>query len=102
MKINRAKNPDSMIDFEKKHTPFIEKVSRKIIVSVGTEIEHPMNPEHYITWIELLLNGESLGVKELDNEDPPSATFELDKEPFPSDEIKARANCNLHGTWESF
>jgi len=102
MKIKKAKNPDSMIDFEKKHTPSIEKISKKIIVSIGSGIEHPMNPEHYIEWIEIFINDESISIKELDSEDHPSATFELDSEPFPSDKIKAQARCNLHGIWESF
>ncbi len=101
MKINKPRNPDLMNDFEKKHTPSIERISKKIIVSVGSGIEHPMNPEHYITYIELFLNGESLEIKELDSEDAPNATFELDSEPSPLDKLIAHANCNLHGTWES-
>jgi len=101
MKINRAKDPESMIDFEKKHTPSIERISRKVIVNVGSGIEHPMNPEHFIEWVELFINDESVDVKELDSEDRPSVTFELDSEPLPTDKIKAHIHCNIHGTWES-
>ena len=101
MKINKPKHLNSMNDFEKKHSPVIEIISSKVIVKIGNGIEHPMNPEHFITWVELFLNGEHLERKELDSEDEPAATFELDSEPSPLDSITARSNCNIHGTWES-
>ncbi len=101
MKINKAKHPESMNDFEKKHTPCIEIIATKAIVKVGCELVHPMNPEHHIEEIELYLNGELIGKEKLYEEGEPSATFALEREILPDDSLVARATCNLHGTWES-
>ncbi|NOX71925.1 MAG: hypothetical protein GXO64_04495 [Candidatus Micrarchaeota archaeon] len=101
MKINRPKHIDSMTDFEKKHTPSVEIIAGKVIVKVGSGITHPMNPEHLITNIELLVDGNIAAEKELDDEDEPAATFELDERTVETSKIMARATCNLHGTWES-
>ena len=100
MKIHRPKHTDSMNDFEKTHTPSIEVLAEEVIVTVG-EIEHPMNPEHFITRIELLINGREEASKELNYDDKPSVTFKLGRPLFPDDRIAARAMCNIHGVWES-
>ena len=45
-------------DFEKKHTPHIDvdEVDEGLLVTVtvGWDVPHPNQPDHYITWIELL------------------------------------------------
>ena len=38
---------------QEKHVPVIERVDGGYRVTVGS-VEHPMTPEHYIQWIELL------------------------------------------------
>ncbi len=38
---------------KKKHVPVIEPIEGGYRVTVGS-VEHPMLPEHYIQWIELL------------------------------------------------
>jgi superoxide reductase len=36
-----------------KHIPIVEKKCKTITVTVGS-VEHPMDKEHYIEWIELI------------------------------------------------
>jgi superoxide reductase len=72
----------------KKHVPVIE--GRK--VKVG-QIEHPMEQEHYIEWIEATSErGETCKVF-LKPGDKPEAEFYF--------EVKSsREYCNLHGLWK--
>lgn len=100
-KKDKQKDISSMNEFEKKHTPKIQIISNKVIIKVGTGIEHPMNPEHYITDIEMSVNGKKVGRKKLDSEDEPAATFSLDNEINYNDRIIAFSKCNRHGVWES-
>jgi len=96
MELNKPKDPNNMTDFEKKHTPILEISSGKVIVRVG-EITHPMEEEHYIQYIELFKDGESIEKKELKPGDEPKAEFEN----VLLGNLKAQELCNLHGLWES-
>jgi desulfoferrodoxin-like iron-binding protein len=100
-KVNRPKNSELMNDFEKKHTPSISRFSSKIIIRVGCGVNHPMLPEHHITFIKLFLNGEHFDTKDLDYGDEPVVTFHLEKQLAVTDRLTAQANCNIHGVWES-
>jgi superoxide reductase len=75
---------------KEKHLPVIEQREGKTIVSVG-EIEHPMEENHYIEWIELIANGKVFR-KQLSSGDKPIAEFCVVGE-------KARVYCNVHGLW---
>ena len=97
MELNKVKDPNNMTDFEKKHTPIIEISGDKVIVKVGDEIVHPMEPDHYIQYIELFKDNESIAKKELKPGDKPEAEFEN----VPLGNFKAQELCNLHGLWES-
>jgi len=97
IELNTPKDPANMTDFEKKHTPAIEISGNKVIVKVGEGIAHPMEKDHYITYIELFKDSESLAKKELKPTDEPMAEFEN----IHLGELKARALCNLHGLWQS-
>lgn len=77
-----------------KHVPVIEKVDCGYKVSVGST-EHPMLETHYIEWIDLITETETLR-KYLKAGDPPVAVFKTD-----SKEVTARSFCNLHGLWKS-
>lgn len=80
-----------------KHIPVIEKHDDSVRITVGS-VAHPMTAEHYIEWIELLMNGRLLRQK-LEPDDEPVAIFDgLDMDEA---EIAARAYCNLHGLWKS-
>ena len=59
---------------KEKHVPVIEPIEGGYRVTVGS-VEHPMLPEHYIQWIELLTNAEAK-------------------------DVTAREYCNLHGLWK--
>lgn len=75
-----------------KHVPVVTKVEGGYHVAVGS-IAHPMQPDHYIQWIELLTPNEVLR-KELKPADQPEATFITS-----AHAVKARIYCNLHGLW---
>lgn len=77
-----------------KHIPVIEKDDKGVIVKVGS-IEHPMDEEHYIEWIEISTEKGS-SKKFLKPGDLPQAKF-----PVKTENVKARAYCNLHGLWKS-
>ena len=77
---------------KEKHVPVIEKITGGYKVTVGSVL-HPMQPEHYIQWIELLADGQVLR-RQLRPGEKPEAVFMTDAE-----EVKARELCNLHGLW---
>ena len=80
-----------------KHVPYIEEKENGYLVKVGKEIAHPMLENHYITMIEIIVDGDKLYRKYLKAGDAPEAFFEVPK----GKEIKAREYCNLHGLWVS-
>jgi len=77
-----------------KHVPIIEKTKKGIMVIVGS-VEHPMQDEHYIEWIEVISKG-IIYRQKLKSGGSPKAMFKVDFE-----ELIARAYCNLHGLWIS-
>ena len=80
---------------QEKHVPVVEKIEGGYLVKVGS-VDHPMTPEHYIQWIELVAEDGTLTQRKfLDPSNAPSATFKTD-----ADKVTAREYCNLHGLWE--
>lgn len=77
-----------------KHVPVIEKIEGGYKVTVGV-VEHPMMPEHYIEWIELITDNEVMR-KYLKPGEKPVAVFKTDAK-----KVTAREYCNLHGHWKS-
>ena len=77
-----------------KHVPVIEKVAGGIKVTVGS-VPHPMTAEHYIEWIQLIVDGKSCR-RYLQPGDAPEATF-----PVEGAELVAREYCNVHGLWKN-
>lgn len=78
-----------------KHVPVIEKTEDgKTLIKVGSE-PHPMIPEHYIEFIEIISeDGTEIQRKFLHPDEQPLAEFN-----FSGDKIKARELCNIHGLW---
>ncbi|MFC1644403.1 desulfoferrodoxin [Patescibacteria group bacterium] len=74
-----------------KHVPVIEKIEGGVRVMVG-EVNHPMEADHYIEWIEVIGGGKILR-KYLKPGDTPNAEFMVEGD------VIARAYCNLHGLW---
>jgi superoxide reductase len=76
-----------------KHVPVLLQNERKTIVSVGEEL-HPMQEDHFIEWIEIILqNGKSFRVF-LNPSDEPKAEFVFNEKI-----VKIREYCNIHGLW---
>ncbi|MBS3112825.1 desulfoferrodoxin [Candidatus Woesearchaeota archaeon] len=73
-----------------KHVPVVEVLKNSVKVKIGS-LPHPMEPQHYIEWIEVLSEGK-IYRQYLKPGDAPEATF-----PVLAD--KARAYCNIHGLW---
>ena len=63
-------------------------------MKVGS-VAHPMDPDHYIEWIELLADGKAYR-EFLKPGGPPEAVF-----PVVAETASAREFCNVHGLWKS-
>jgi len=79
-----------------KHVPVVEKTATGVKVKIGSE-PHPMEAEHFIEWIEIIV-GEEVKRKYLRPGEAPEAEFCVADSVV---EIKARAYCNLHGLWQA-
>jgi len=94
---------EKMEDQEReKHVPVIEELPAEIcrgkdgvVVKIG-QVEHPMEDEHYIEWIEIITADGKTGKKFLNPGSRPQAEFYTRKEV-----IGARTYCNAHGLWKS-
>lgn len=79
-----------------KHVPVVDVDGNKVTVKVGS-VPHPMTPEHYIQWIECIVNG-NIYRKELEPTDEPQAVFIIDGD-F-AEISMVREYCNVHGLWK--
>ena len=77
-----------------KHVPVIERLPSGIKVKVGGA-PHPMEPKHYIEWIEVIADG-MVCRQFLKPGDAPEATFNI-----AAKEIAVREHCNIHGLWKA-
>ena len=77
-----------------KHVPVIEITQDGIKVSVG-QVAHPMTEEHYIQWIEVVVD-DKISRAWLKPGDKPEAVFNVK-----GSRITAREYCNLHGHWKA-
>lgn len=89
----KVKTEDTKLE---KHVPFITTTDDgKVLVRIGENENHPMTEEHYIMFIELLLNNGAVVRKNLKPGDLPEAKFNAPKEKI----VEVREFCNLHGLW---
>ena len=77
-----------------KHVPVISLNGTTAEVKVGS-VAHPMEPDHYIEFIELLTAARVYRA-ELSPGKAPEASFDVHGEV-----IGARAYCNKHGLWKN-
>ena len=77
-----------------KHVPVIEKIEGGYKITIG-EVEHPMTEDHYIEWIQLLMENE-VYTKFLKPGEKPEAVFMTN-----AVKVTAREYCNLHGNWKN-
>ncbi|STO32303.1 Desulfoferrodoxin [Fusobacterium necrogenes] len=87
-----AKTQDAATE---KHVPYVEEKENGYLVRIGKDAKHPMLAEHYIEFIELEVDGDTLYRKYLKPEQEPEAFFEVPK----GKEVIAREYCNIHGLW---
>jgi len=90
-----SNNPSEL---ELKHVPIIETDTNNVKVVVGEE-KHIMEANHWIQYIELFVDGESIGRVDLSPGEEPELDFEVDV-PH-SKKIIAQELCNIHGLWEN-
>jgi len=77
-----------------KHVPVIEQTAKGIKVKVGS-VPHPMEPAHYIEWIEVLADGIAYR-KFLKPGIAPEAEFVIHPK-----KMTVREYCNVHGLWKA-
>lgn len=77
-----------------KHVPVIEKENGGVKVTVGS-VGHPMQDDHFIEWIELIVDGKAYR-QFLNPGEKPEAFFNVD-----GDNVTVREYCNLHGLWKA-
>lgn len=80
-----------------KHIPIIGKTQKGIKVKVG-EVPHPMEENHYIEWVELIIDGKAYR-EFLEPGDAPEVEFNLNISE--DSDLKVREYCNIHGLWHS-
>ena len=78
---------------KEKHVPVVSSGAGGVKVDVGS-VPHPMEPKHYIEWIEVIADGKVCR-QFLQPGQPPAATFNIEAE-----QVSAREYCNLHGLWK--
>ena len=81
---------------QEKHLPIVEQKEDKTLVKVGS-VEHPMEDNHYIQWIELIVE-DKVYRRYLKPGEKPEAEFDVNVN---GKKFFARAYCNLHGLWKS-
>ena len=91
MKLLEEKTQD---EGNEKHVPVIEKTGDGVKVKVGS-VEHPMEDNHFIEWIEVIADGK-ICRKWLKPGEKPEAEFRMKAE-----NISAREHCSVHGLWKS-
>lgn len=91
MKLQKENTVDTS---REKHVPVLEDNGITITVKVGAT-PHPMTPEHYIEWIEVI-NNDYVNRKYLKPDGKPEADFYVHKQPG----LILREYCNLHGLWK--
>ncbi|MDR3258297.1 MAG: desulfoferrodoxin [Fusobacteriaceae bacterium] len=89
-----AKSQDAAIE---KHVPYVEEVDEGYLVKVGKETKHPMLAEHFIEFIEILVDDNFLYRKYLKPNEEPEALFKVAK----GSKIVAKEYCNIHGLWKN-
>lgn len=87
--------PNTVDAAVEKHVPVIVKEGSKVTVKVG-EAPHPMTPEHYILFVEVLAGDKVYRHEFQEGDTVAEATFTIE-----ADDLVARAYCNLHGFWKS-
>jgi len=79
-----------------KHIPVYTVEDNKVFVMVG-DVEHPMQPEHFIEWIAIETDA-GTQIKYLSAGEQPAASFRIGSN---EQLVAVYAYCNLHGLWQN-
>lgn len=99
------KDVGNLTELEKKHIPVITVVKKCGLIPEGChdvhakigEVQHPMQPEHYINFIDFYLDREFIARTHLTPDKlNPAAALHLKAE---TGKIAVIEFCNLHGAW---
>ncbi|NQU97924.1 desulfoferrodoxin FeS4 iron-binding domain-containing protein [Candidatus Woesearchaeota archaeon] len=94
--MNQLKELSPELEGKEKHVPIVTIEGDKVTVNVGS-IDHPMEEDHYIEFIQLLRSDKLIAEKRLHPGDKPRAVFHVEN----ASDLRAREFCNLHGLWSS-
>lgn len=87
--------PNTTDAAKEKHVPVIEKIDGGYTVKVGS-VAHPMETEHYITFIILETDDGMVYQKNLKPGEPAEMTVKTDAKA-----VRALEFCNKHGLWQA-
>ncbi len=103
--INTPKDVNNLTELEKKHIPVVKVVKTCGLIPEGCqdvhvkmgEIQHPMQPEHYIVHIDFYIDKEFISriILTPDKLNPAGALHLKAK----TGKLSVIELCNLHGTW---
>jgi len=106
--LKKLQNRENPSVGEQKHVPTIDSTSQvtegewfDVEVKVGFMKEHPSKPDHWITFIKLMANGDHIAKAEypVGGASASSAKFRIKVEG--KTRLQAIAHCNLHSSWIS-
>lgn len=79
-----------------KHIPVAEKTEEGTLIKIG-EVPHPMEPNHYIEFVEIEIKNGRIRKIFLNPGDKPEFICKIDIKDIKS----IRAYCNIHGLWKN-
>lgn len=103
--IKTPKDPNNLTELEKKHIPVITVVKKCGLIPEGCqdvhvkmgEIQHPMQPEHYIVYIDFYIDKKFIARVHMTPEKlNPAAALHLKAQ---GGKLSVIEFCNLHGYW---
>jgi len=89
-----AKTADSSTE---KHVPFIKELEDGYLVKIGENAAHPMIEEHFIEFVELIIDDSRVYRHHLKPGDASETFFKVEK----GSKVRVLEYCNLHGLWEN-
>jgi superoxide reductase len=87
--------PNTVDAATEKHVPVIERDGNIVTVKVG-EVAHPMTPEHYILFVEVIAGDKVYRHDFKEGDTVAEAKFCIEET-----DLMAREYCNIHGFWAS-